>query len=275
MTTTTSSSVFTSLPLMREIYSRGTNFFSDADVGHVLGARIAEPQEPGFPIPPEFHRKVAAMNCQFVYQSETFADGAPLTMHALYERRKNQDALEGKLLYNTEWYELEPFFTEQAPRAGWFIKSPGTVRDTIDTNCVQGSLAVAKFIEELFGEVLATAGKDAIAELRNKAETLEKHCAGREWKHGAKEWSELAFSQLFLPYPVEILCQSLLSQWVNKERLFVSEYGWTNQLSQCGRVVYVGRAGGRGAVVDRCHPVNRGDSVGFFLSCSSELWAES
>jgi hypothetical protein len=260
---------------MREIYSRGTSFFSHAEAGHVLGACIADPKQLEAPIPPEFHRKVVAMDCQFVYQSDKFADGSPLTMKELHARRKNRDALDGKLLYDTDWYEAEPFFTTQTPTTGWFIKSHAVVPNTLGKNCVQGSLVVADFVEELFGDALATAWKDTIAELRDKAKALEKLCAGNKWKEGAKQWSELAFSQLFLNHPVEILCQSLLSQGVNKERLFVSEYGRTKQLSADGRVVSVGDAGEDGARVGRWNPGNRGDGLGFFLSCSAELWAES
>lgn len=271
---TTQSTVLTSFPLLRQIYAHGTDLFSPADVGHVLGARIAEPQEPGVAIPDEFHRKAVAMGCQFLYQSDAFADGVPLTMKEIYARRENKDALGEKMLFKVDWYEPEPFYTAQTPRPGFCFKSRGSIPGTRGENCVQSLLILATFVERLFGSALSVAGREAITELRDKATMIEKLCKGNEWQEGAKQWAALAASKLFLSFPVEIICQVLLSQSINKERLFVGEYGRTRELSADGVVVGVGSAGAGGAYLVGSYPDDRDVDFGLPLSCSAELWAE-
>ncbi len=263
-----------------EIGSLGRVVFLPEDTARVLGAKIPEQSEnSGLTLSEDFLYRMKAKGCGVLYQSDAFADGTAFTMQELYKRRKNKDALDGKLLYSADkpdcWYFQDPLFNKQTPRSGWRIAGRDVIPGTPEKNCVLQSLIVAGFVEELFGNELSKDGKDAITELRGSATSLEKQCAGPDWQNGAKKWAKLKFAELFLPYSVEVLFQILLDQEINRERLFASRYGRTSRLSSGGFVVGVGGAGADGAYLSGWGPGDRYGDLGCFLSCSAELWAPS
>lgn len=260
-------------PCLRNIYTRGTDFITHADVGHILGGRILEPVEPGASIPDAFHQRMVANGCQLVYQTNAFADGASLTMRELYARRENADNLGGKMLFPGLWYEKEAFYTTHTPRPGYYFKTRANIPDTNYRRCVWGLQTLATFVEALFGDNLSPAGTEAIEELRDKAKALESLCTGDEWEEGARQFVALKASQLFLPSPIEVLCHCLLSQGVNRERLFSFECAQTNVLSTLnGDFVDVGRADAEGAHIYDWRPNVPRDGLGFAFSGSVELY---
>ena len=261
----------------RELGSLGTVVFLPEDTARVFVAKI--PEDAGFPLSEDFLRKVKAAGCGVLYQSNTFADGTPLTIQELCKRRENKDALGGNLLYSAGnpncWYRTDPLFNEWIPRNRWRITARDVIPDTTGKNCVQQLLILAHFVEELFGDQLSEQGKEAIAELRDNVASIEKQCAGSDWQNGTKRWAALKFVELFLPYPVETVGQILMEQEVNLTRLFASIYGRTSQLSPGRGVVHVGNADAVGTRLDGSwEPVNRYGNLGCFFSCSAELWAD-
>ena len=261
-------------PCLRNLYTRGTDFITHADVGHILGGRIIEPVNSGVDIPDEFHQRMVANGCQLVYQTSEFADGTPLTMKELHARRENSDALSGKMLFPGLWYEDEPFYIVHTPRPGYYFKTRTNIQDTNYRRCVWGLQTLATFVETLFGDKLSRAGTEAIEELRDKASAIETLCTGENWEEGARQFVALKASQLFLPSPIEVLCHCLLSQKVIRERLFSFECAQTNVLSAInGDFVDVGRAGAEGAHIYDWRPNVPRDGLGFAFSGSAELYA--
>lgn len=251
-------------------HSKKTNSFGPYELKGTFNLEVALRSTPAV-FSDEVILRALNMDCCIVLQhDQEGSKGKPLTLQYLHETFRNKDMLDGTFLFNTEWYQGEPFFTTDTPRPGLFIKGRDVIQGSTGKTFIGESLIAAKFVEVLFGDELPEQYGVAIEELRTGAGRLERLCQSN-WIEGGRQCVGLAFSRFFRESPVEVFYRILLAQKVNRERLFEGLYTRTNRLSSDGGLVAVGYAGAVGAGLSRWSPGYADDDVGFSFSCSGEL----
>ncbi|MFA6551876.1 MAG: hypothetical protein WCT19_00050 [Candidatus Paceibacterota bacterium] len=268
-----------SLAFAKNLFQRGTDCFDPALVSEVLDIKLPEAS----PIPfgevelAEAHTR----GDQLIWLPSVDASGKPITMKRLHDDFKNEAPLGGKLLFDTDWYKDEPFFTEHTARTGksnlgsWRLVGITAIPDTKGVNYLEQTIIAAKFVaEEIYGGNPPEHLKPILQEPTEREQEIAK-LMNKNWQEAARILAGMPFNRQFRGTPVELLIQVLLNQKVNSFRFLENEYAWTNVLSSHGYLVPFGYADSSGAYVDRWRPQLDDGSFGFFLSRSENVESES
>lgn len=195
---------------------------------------------------------------QVLYLSIDHVGDTPLTMAYLQSAIAPKLAQEGggRLLYNTDWCQTEPFYTSQTPRVGWRLASKGVLvdpRDPQNRSTSKDYLAQTEFLANYMKEVVF-AGQEmsqpiqqAIAQFHRQKGSIARLMNERDWKKAADKLAGLSLNQLVRERPVEeLLLHTLMLRTRGQARL-ENIYAWSAQQSAAGDLVYSG-FGDRGGV---------------------------
>ena len=163
-----------------------------------------------------------------------------ITMQQLHDRAKNKLGV-GKLLYDTDWYSKEPFFTEETPALGWKLVGREVIPGSTSQNYLGQTEVLATYVtDQVFaGMKLPAVYKVALAEFEDSKAAIGK-IVDSDWKKAAEELSELKLNQLFRGTPAETLYGYIAYFEINHEYLLPDMYHWTASRSSDGDLVRLG-----------------------------------
>ncbi len=197
-----------------------------------------------------------------VYHSDQMKDGQPFTMKALHDESENKLG-EGKLFYDTGWYQKEPLFTEDKIVPGWYLVGLDVIPDSTNKDYLGQTQVIADYlVEQVYKEEeLPPAYQSAIKEWVNKHDVLEK-LVRKDWQEGAKQASELQINQLFRESAVQAAYNNTAYFEVNGKYLLPKVWTWTRTRSSDSGLVLVGGADADGLSVRRDGPRGSDDDPG-------------
>jgi len=268
-------SVPATLAFAKGLFTRGTDAFGSEEIDQVFSPKFGGHlmDIPPMPFTEAELARARELGQYLILQINMAQGGKPLTMEAINDVFDNKLG-EGKLLYDTDWYAKELFYTTDAPRFGWALVSREVIPASVNEDYLVQTQAIADYlVNEVYrNQELPAECQAAIAEWNNRKEELEK-LRGADWKKCAEEMAGLKLNILFREKPVEVLYGLVVQHEVNCERLLGNMYSWTNQRSSNGRLVDVGRCVSGGVRVFSVRPGGSDSDLGvrFFRSGSANL----
>ena len=183
------------------------------------------------------------------------------------ERISKYVVFKGKILYDTDWYKDEKFFTKDTPRAKWALVSKTLVPDSTGKNYLQQTEVIAEYIKNkaFKGGSLPSQYQDAIREYDGQKEAIATLLSSN-WQEAAKRLAALKLNQMTRQTPAESLYDFLVYFQNKDQRLLENMYAWTSGLTSDGNLVYLGSFDSGGANVDVWGPDYSDSSIGVVLS---------
>ncbi|OGE10528.1 hypothetical protein A3A60_03225 [Candidatus Curtissbacteria bacterium RIFCSPLOWO2_01_FULL_42_26] len=200
-------------------------------------------------------------------------DGSPLT--AKWMQQKLEPGLKedgkGRILYDTDWYGKENFFTKETP--GYDLALAFTTKNVIDgstgLNYLEQTQLLADFFKEAVfrGQKLPDVYQQAIDEFESKMGKLQQLLKdGNKWQQAAMKLSKLAINQLARRnFPEGIYDLALYTQSTGTW-LLSNRWDWLNSRTADGFLVHFGRSAAAGASVYRWRPDRSSSSLGVCAS---------
>lgn len=177
---------------------------------------------------------------------------------------------EGKIFFDTDWYEKEGFFATDSPRLAWALTGKEVMPNSTNKNYLQQTEEIIAYLRnQVFkGKVVPKEYQDAITEFTSQKVKIEKLIED-DWKEAAKILEGLQITQLTRQSPVEFMYDILAYFRSNKERLFEDNiYAWTRRRDSDGKLVSVGSFDSVGVSVGRSTPGRSNDDLGVCFSRS-------
>ena len=226
---------------------------------------------PAIPFSESALERAKELGQMLVLRVDRAADGQPLTMQKMEVLLRDtvQRAGKGKILYNTDWYKNESFFTTEAPTAGWALVSKDVIPDSTSKNYAQQTDVLADYLRNkvFHGEPVPAEYEAALAEWdAEKADITA--LVGTYWQEAAKRLEALQITKLTRQSPADVLYDGLTRLQARSERLLEGKHTWTSRRTSDGRLVDVGSADAEGAPVDPWAPVRAYDFLGVSFSRS-------
>jgi len=254
------------LALANNLFRRGTDCLGPKEVTCAFGVSLAP--APG-DIPPISLSETMLKHLRML--------GMCLELHGPTTMVELSDVLgnkldEGKLLYDTSWYQKERFYmTEKSPNWHWRVTLKGLVPDSTGKKYLPQTRVLAEYLRDkvFAGQPLPEKPRIALEELDDRECELSE-LVERDWKDGAEQAANLALNQLCRQTPAQTLWSIALYRRMNGEYLLPSVWAWTNQRSSDGSLVHVGYAGPGGVHVGDYGPRDSGGHLGVRFSCSFE-----
>lgn len=218
-------------------------------------------------LPPEKRKELGQF---LILRVDKEKDGTKLSMKRMQDilSKKFEEEGEGKVFWDTDWYEKEEFFTGDSPKLSWALTSKEVIPNSTDKNYLQQTEEIIVYLkEQVFrGEAIPKEYKDAITEFTDQKERIEKLIED-DWKEAAKLLEGLQINQLIRQSPVEFMYDILAYFRNNKERLFEDNiYTWTRRRASDGKLVLVGAFGSDGVFVSRASGPTTPSTALAFLS---------
>lgn len=197
-------------------------------------------------------------------------DGESLTMKKILGLKKNKTKDNGKLLYNTDGYQNEEFFTDQPLKLSWALVTREVVKNITNKNYLQQyEVLINYLINKVFkNQPLPKEYQEAITEFNQKKADIEANLTAN-WQVAAETLADLKITKLLRRTPAEILYDLVVTadgKQPNGKKLLVSKYDWSSSRYSVGRFVYVGNLESNGAGVDGNAPGRTFGSLGACLS---------
>jgi len=253
-----------SLSFAQELFARGTDCFGTTEVEKALG--LESDQVPPIPFTQDELQRAKKLGDKLVLFCPKHPDGQAVTMQSIHDRRGNMLG-EGKLLYNTDWYRGEDFFTTEpiATEPYWALWSP-ILPGSTNQNYLQQTGILAEYLETevCVGRDLPTKIKLAIEEWRDR-ETELTNLMNNDWQKASEQLAALQLNQL-RPTAGQVLYFVVLEHEINQTYLLPNRYVWTKSCSSLGRLVLVGLSDSCGVFVNGNRP---DDSIGYIGACLS------
>jgi len=174
---------------------------------------------------------------------------------------------EGKILYDTDWYEGEDFFKE-APELCWVLTSDGIIPDSEDKDYLQQTEHIALYLRETVykGKKLPQQYADAIKEMEAQKDEIRRLIDNDDWQEAAEKLANLKLNKLTRRIPVEVLYDMLVTFQNGDKRHLEDFYDWTCVRSSGGCLVGVGDFDRGGVSVGRDQPGNSDGNLGVVLA---------
>ncbi|HEY4520292.1 MAG TPA: AAA family ATPase [Candidatus Paceibacterota bacterium] len=229
---------------------------------------IRSEQVPAIPFSREDLERAKELKQVLVLRVDSLHDRHPLTMEKMMKIVEDdfKKGNKGKLLYDTNWYQNESFFTDEKPRAGWALVSKDVIPDSTSKNYLAQTEHVIKYIEnEVFAGGIPSEYQEAIDEFNAKKGTIQPILSS-DWQKAAEILESLKITQLIRQLPVEVIYDFIIQFQNNGGRFLENMYAWTSRRSSDGSLVSVGRADARGAYVSRWRPDSSYSLLGVVFS---------
>lgn len=255
----------------------GADFLGPQAIEKAFGIKVASSELPSIPFTEEELLKAKDLGQLLVLRVGKFNDGNSVTMQNMANRLQAQfeSAGKGKILYNTDWYQNESFYTIDIPKRRWALVSKDIVPGSNGKNYLEQTQALSDLLMSgrIFGgQSYPREYKEALEEFGTKKAELARQMADQDyynqhWKEIAEKLSELSINKLLRQTPVEVVYDLLLRfQNTNDERLLENLYTWTCRRSSGGSLVIVGEFGADGLGLSRWVPDDSDDDLGVCLS---------
>ena len=207
------------------------------------------------------------LNQFLVLRVNQTADGKPLTMKEINKMLEKQIKKEGKgkILFDTDWYKNEAFFTKDTPKLSWVLVSKAEIPDSTSKNYLQQTEQITDYLTNaVFKDMDLDKVPPEYAEAMDEFEAQKAEIAGlitSNWQEAALRLSNLKINKLTRQSPVEALYDFLMYLQNNNSRLMENKYTWTYRRDSAGELVNFGYSAADGARVSRWTP----DSVYGYL----------
>lgn len=235
----------------------------------VIDGRYVTEHIPTIPFSRAELEKAKELGQFLIYRVDKDPEGGPLTMKALQEivQAKFSREGKGKVLYDTDWYKDEEFFTKETPTAGWALVSKEVIPGSTSKNYLQQIDVIENYVRNnvFRGGVVPLAYQEAFAEYADKKDHIGR-LLGSDWKAAANELAELRVNKIFRQSPVEAIYDLMVYFAQNGERQLGGMYTWTNKQSSSGDLVNVGGFGEVGAYVGYDGPGGTDGRLGVVFS---------
>ncbi len=241
------------------------NVFGPQAVENTFGTKIDIKDIPPIPFSKADLEQAKELNQFLVLRVDKAPDGTPLTMEKMNEimEPKFKNDGKGKVLFNTDWYKNEPFYTTETPTLRWSLVSKEVLPDSTDKNYIDQTQVIVDFLRnDLFkDQEVPELFKSAITEFETKKADLTKRITF-EWRKVADELENLKITILTRQTPTEAIYDTLIRFNSTNTRHLPDRYAWTRGCSSGGSFVALGNAGAGGASVGRWHPEHVSGSLG-------------
>jgi len=237
----------------------GQDALGPEEVKNAFGIELKPEQIPDIPYSKEDLEKAKQLGEMLVLRVDKAPDGEPLTMKKINELLIDEfeEKGKGKILYNTDWYKNEDFFTKDTPKLEWKLVSKEPIPDSTSkdyfkqTKHLRDHLVKNGFLKETDPEYIKDEEIEKIRKLKTKQEQ-------------AKALSELPINQKHRTIPVEDLYDLVFYFQTTGQYLRENIYNWTSRCVSDGELVGVGHFGfgSGGAYVDRYPPDNSYSDAG-------------
>lgn len=236
-----------SFPFARELFTRGTDVFGPDELDTVWGIELDT--LPPIPFSEAELMKARELGQYLTLQVHQNQDGELLTMEQLHRQSGNKLG-NGKLLFHTDWYGAESFYTRDTPVPGWKLTSREVLPGSLGQNYIDQTQTLSDYlVNKVYeGEELPSVYQQAVAEFTSRKAELE-DLLRRDWKKCGEQVVNLRINKLFREKPVEVLYSIILQRQINREYVLEAEWTWTNLLSSVGDIVNLGVADARGVLV--------------------------
>jgi hypothetical protein len=230
----------------------GRDFFGPNEVGHTFGVKVPPENTPQIPFSQEQLEVAKALDQKLILRVNKAADGQPLTMRKMGQILQPMFDQEGngKILYNTDWYKGEGFFTKETPVFGWALAGKEVLPSTLGINYFDQTQALASHIKTtlfasgVFPPNYQVALDEFVAQEANIAKLINSNK-----EEAAKKLAGLQINQLMRQSAPEVLYDLLMTFRGSGERELKSTYTWTNTRASDGGLVVVGSFDSLGVLV--------------------------
>lgn len=253
----------------KEVMGEG-NFFGAEAVEKAFGVKFTKKQVPSIPFSKQELERAKERGQMLVLRVDKGADGNSLTMKNMQENVALQIAFEGegKLLYGTNWYKDEEFFTGESPRAGWALVGKNVLQDSTSKNDLEQTEVLAQEVRMVFnGKVIPLKVASALKQFEDQKEEI-RGLLGTDWKKAVEALSKLDLNKLFRRRPAEIIYDLVTVLRNSDHRLLGDMYERTSRLSSDGSLVTLGEFDDCGVSVGGWDPNNGYPSLGVSFSRS-------
>ena len=248
------------------------NVFGPEAIKTTWDRDLAPHEIPPLPYTREQLEGAKRMNMMLVLHIDRDAQGNPLTGKRMNEivQPKLTAAGKGKLLYDTDRYAQEPFYTTATSKPEWTL----VTRDILPNSTYLDYADQTKLLRDTLSAQLGLtqAEKDAIAEADDATLARLKQDASSNdesiWKPAAQALAALKVNQNHRrSLPDALFDQATLLE-TQDARLFNGQalYDWTNDQVSDGYLVHVGSANSGGVSVNRWDPKDRSGDMGVSFS---------
>ncbi len=247
----------------------GRDFLGPDAVREIFGIDVEV--IPTIPFSEKELERAKELGQMLVLRVDKAADGQPLTMQKMEALLRDtvQRAGKGKVLYNTDRYKNEHFFTTETPTVGWSLVSKDVLPDSTSKNYVEQTDVLADYLRnKVFrGETVPSEYEAALEEWDvEKADITA--LVGTNWQEAAQRLEKLQITQLTRQSPADVLYDGLMRLQARSERLLESKYTWTKRRTSRGYLVRAGGAAALGADVSDWRPGDAYDLIGVSFSRS-------
>lgn len=246
---------------------------------HFFGAEAVRKAFPGIPLKPE-QIPAIPFSREDLQRAKELGDSLRLRVNKApgngkLNMQKMQELLqptfdqknEGKILYDTDWYESEDFFTEE-PELCWVLTSDGIIPDSEDKDYLQQTEHIAEYLRDTVyqGKKIPQQYAEAIKELDAEKVKIRNLIDSGSWEEAAKQLANLKLNKITRRVPVEVLYDMLVTFQNGDKRHLEDFYDWTVARSSDGYLVRVGYFGPGGVSVDYWRPRFSSDGLGVVLA---------
>ncbi len=234
----------------------GNDFLGPDQVQKVFGIELSPDQIPDIPFSEEELLKAVAFEQMLILRTNKLSTGKSATMENMSKLLEAtfKSKGRGKILYDTDWYNGEDFYTKETPRLGWALVGKDLVPDSAGGEYLQQTEAIVDYLKgTVFKTGVPAVYREAITEFESQKKKLAT-LVGKDWKSAAEQLSNLKINQMTRQTPVEALYDILMRFQNQDERQLENRYTWTNRRASDGPLVYVGSFDSRGAIVGGNEP---------------------
>lgn len=262
----------------RSLFARGTDAIGAEEIMRAFNMTLPSADMsviPPIPFTEAELQRAHALGHYLILQVGAGKNGRLLTMQSMHDDTKNKLG-KGKLLYDTDWYGKEDFYTKDTPRVGWRLVSREVIPGSTSGDYIAQTQAI---VDYLLGKVYEAEEppapyKEAVTEFVARKAELEQLMSD-DWEKCAAECADLKINQLFREKPVEVIYGLVVQHAINNEYLLGGMYTWTSTRSSDGYLVRVGGAGAVGVYVDGDDPGRSRSYLGVRFSRSAVPTSES
>jgi hypothetical protein len=247
----------------------GSDFLGPETVEKTFGRKLQEEEIPPLSCTQEELEKAKERGWMLVLHVDKAPDGSPLTMKKMNELLSGNTSDGGKILFDTDWYKNEKFFTEDTPRSSWAFVSKEVIPGSTSKNYLQQTEVLADYLQNqaFEGQVLPEEYQKAIEEFNDQKQEIQELMSS-DRKKAAERLANLSINQLLRQKPSEVIYDLLVYYANNNQRLLEDRYTWTSVRRSAGELVPVGRFVADGAIVSGWEPDDSGGLLGVVFSRS-------
>lgn len=174
---------------------------------------------------------------------------------------------EGKILYDTDRYKKESFFTQELELC-WVLTSDGVIPDSVGKDYLQQTERIAEYLRCTVyqGIKIPQQYEEAIKELDSEKDEIRRLINNEDRQEAAEKLANLKLNKLARRVPAEVIYDILVSFQNGNKRHLEHHYDWTSVRSSDGDLVDLGNVSPIGVAVDHWSPSFLNDELGVVLA---------